>query len=469
MDLKNKKVLIAGMGKSGIASMEVLVEQGADVTVYDKKTRDEIDESLFLYLREKKIKYYFGVDPWDPGSFDTVVISPGLSPNLNFILQAFEGGAEIIGEIELAYRLSRCNYVAITGTNGKTTTTTLTGEIFRKAGKKTEIVGNVGIPVISKAVNADSDEWMVTEVSSFQLETIAQFHPHVSAVLNITPDHMDRHKTMEKYAGIKGRIYKNQQKEDFFVVNYDDPKAYALAEGCPATVVGFSKEKECRPGCFLKDGRIVIAPLESNHMGEGEYLDICGAGDLKIPGTHNLENAMAAAAVAYFAGIDYKTIGMALTEFDGVEHRMEFVDEIHGVRYINDSKGTNPDASIKAINAIKGNIILIAGGYDKDASFREFTEAFSGKVKKLLLLGKTASLIRKTAEEAGFTDVGIYGGMEECVSEAYKIAKQGDTVLLSPACASWDMYESYEKRGEHFKKCVKELVNKRGRYGSDKE
>lgn len=457
MEFYGKKVLVVGLGKSGIAATEALVRQKADVTVYDKKTADEIEANLLGYFRSKNVKYCLGEDPQNPAGFDVIVMSPGVSPEQSFIQTAARAGKEIISEVELAYRLGDCHYIAITGTNGKTTTTTLTGEIFRAAGRKAEVVGNVGVAVVTKAASSDPDAWMVTEVSSFQLEAIGRFRPAVSAILNITPDHLDRHKTMENYAAAKAKVYQNQTKEDYFVVNRDEPLAWSLAENCPATVVPFSREKEYAPGCFVRDGHIVIATAGHGPCKDREMLDICKTEDLVIPGAHNLENALAAAAITYFAGIGPEVIGKVLREFEGVEHRMEFVAKIGGVRFINDSKGTNPDASIKALDAIPGGIVLIAGGYDKNASFRELIGAFGGKVRALVLLGKTAPLIKATAEEMGFQNIIMCKDMEKCVAEAYRAAEPEDTVLLSPACASWDMYVCFEQRGEHFKTCVKNL------------
>jgi UDP-N-acetylmuramoylalanine--D-glutamate ligase len=273
----------------------------------------------------------------------------------------------------------------------------------------------------------------------------------VSALLNITPDHMDRHKNMENYAAAKAKIYANQTKSDYFVVNYDDPESYKLAEACKAMVVPFSRKTQLGFGCFVRDDKLVILNQR------GELIEICGVSELKIPGAHNLENALAAAAIAYFAGIDPGVIGSTLRSFEGVEHRLEFAAEIGGVRYINDSKGTNPDASIKAIEAFAGPIILIAGGYDKGSTFEALIDSFDGKVKTLILLGKTAVLIRTTAEAMGFHAIVMAADMKDCVKKAFDLAVPGDVVLLSPACASWDRYSCFEERGEDFKKCVSAL------------
>jgi UDP-N-acetylmuramoylalanine--D-glutamate ligase len=313
-----------------------------------------------------------------------------------FVQKAKKAGAEIIGELEIAYRVGRGKYAAITGTNGKTTTTTLVGEIFKNSGRKTYVVGNVGVAVISKALCTTEDDWLVTEVSSFQLGTTRDFKPEVSALLNITPDHMDRHKTMENYAQAKAMIFKNQDESQYFVVNYDDEEAMKLVGQCPAKVVPFSRKSVLDFGCFVLDGDIVIKNEQS------QIIEICSKDELKIPGAHNLENALAAAAIGYFAEIEPSVITKTLREFEGVEHRLEFSGEVDGVRFVNDSKGTNPDASIKAIEAMKDGIILIAGGYDKGSEYEDFINAFQGKVKHLVLLGKTAPRSRRLPNGSAF-------------------------------------------------------------------
>lgn len=450
-EIKGKKVLVVGMGNSGKAAVQAMVKLGADVSVQDSKNEDSIDPQLLMFLKEKEVKYYLGTQPKDMSVFDILVLSPGVSPELDFIREAHECGAEIIGEIEIAYRVGKGNYVAITGTNGKTTTTTLVGEIYKASGRKTHVVGNIGVAVISKALSADEDSWLITETSSFQLETIKEFRPEISAILNLTPDHMDRHKTMENYGNAKAAVFKNQTPDQYCVINYDDEECYRLAKNCNARIVPFSRKTTLDFGVYV-DGDTIIIKDE-----KGKITEICRPAELKIPGEHNLENALAAAGIAYFGGIEAEIIRKVLRSFRGVEHRLELCNEIDDIRFVNDSKGTNPDASIKAIEAMKNNIILIAGGYDKDASFDEFVKAFDGRVKTLLLMGKTATKIKEAAEKAGFTESIILKDMEACVREAYRIAQPGDVVLLSPACASWDMYTSFEQRGKHFKSCVQAL------------
>ena len=450
-NMKNKKVLIVGMGKSGIAAAQAMIRLEAEVYIQDSKKEDTVDAQLVSFLRGRGVTCYFNQIPPDMGAFDMLIVSPGVSPELPFITEAKEKGAEIIGELEIAYRISSGNYVAITGTNGKTTTTTLVGEIFKNAKRKTYVVGNIGVAVISASIDAEEDDWLVTETSSFQLETTKYFKPVVSAILNLTPDHLNRHHTMKAYGDAKAKIFANQSADGYLVINYDDKECYKLASGCRAKVVPFSRKSQLDFGAFIKDGRMVI-------KGEDCRLtDICAADDLKIIGGHNLENALAASAIAYFAGISPQVIGRTIADFGGVEHRLEFAGEIDGVRYYNDSKGTNIDAALTALKAIGQNIILIAGGDAKGQDFEEFIEHFGGAVKKMILLGRDARLISEAADKKGFADYVFCKDMDDCVRKAYELAKPGDNVLLSPACASWDMYDNFEQRGEHFKNCVSRL------------
>ena len=441
------------MGRSGRAAAGALIEKGAEVSIQDSKKAADFEPEFLEEMRTAGVKEYLGCVPDDMSAFDTLVLSPGVPPRLDFIQDAKASGAEVIGELELAYRLCKGSFVAITGTNGKTTTTTLVGEIYKAAGRDTIVGGNIGNAIAVDAMNANEKTWMITETSSFQLETIKEFQPVVSAILNLTPDHMDRHGTMEEYGRVKARIFENQTSDQYCVLNYDDGACFELAEreGCEATVVPFSRKEELEFGAFAKDGRIVIRNKA------GEMIDICGVDELLIPGTHNLENALAAAAVCYFGGIDPEVIGEAMKAFSGVAHRIELCCEKNGVRFVNDSKGTNTDAAIKAIEAMKENIILIAGGYDKGASYEDFINVFPGRVKELILLGKTAPKIKAAAEAAGFTNITMATDMEECVAAAWEKAQPGDVVLLSPACASWDMYDNFEQRGDHFRECAQKL------------
>jgi UDP-N-acetylmuramoylalanine--D-glutamate ligase len=453
-NLKNiidKNVLIVGMGKSGIAAMQALVSIGAKVSIQDNKKEEDVDPQLLAYFKSKDIKYYLNETPKDL-NYDILVLSPGVPPNLEFIDEAKENGAEIIGELEIAFRVGEGKYIAITGTNGKTTTTTLVGEIFRKAGINSSVAGNIGIALISESVKSTADKWLITETSSFQLETIKYFNPEISAILNITPDHLNRHKTMKAYGDAKARIFENQSEDEYLIINYDDKACFDLAKECKAKIVPFSRLENLKFGAFIKNGSIVIVDED------GDLNHICNTKDIKILGDHNIENVLAASAISFFAGVEPEDIEKGITEFKGVEHRIEYVGMVDGVNYYNDSKGTNTDATIIAINALKENIILIAGGDGKNQNFDELGETLKGRVKHLVLMGRDADQIELSARKAGFSNIHREGDMNSCVLKCAQLAKQGDNVLLSPACASWDMYKNFEQRGEHFKSCV-ELLN----------
>ena len=420
------KYLIVGYGRSGKAA-EALLKDNNDVTVWDKKSGEpEPDVSLF----------------------DEVILSPGVP-----LEQEWLRGGKLSGELELAYENCRGEFIAITGTNGKTTVTTLVGEMVKAAGRDCRVVGNIGNPATEVCKEAGEDTLMVTEVSSFQLETIKTFKPHVAAILNVTPDHLDRHGTFENYASIKARITENQNQDDYFVYNIEDDSCIEIAERSLAIDTPFSADRILPFGAFIEDGFITVKD-------DAEEVKLCKPEELIIPGRHNLENALAAAAIAYFAGIPSEVIAKTLKSFKGVEHRMEFVRELRGVRYVNDSKGTNPDASMKAIDATYTPIILIAGGYEKNSDFHDFINGFDGRVKELLLLGHTAERFKAAAIECGFdpNHIRICSDMKECIQDASLLAKAGDTVLLSPASASWGMYNNFEERGEDFKNLVNALV-----------
>ena len=342
--------------------------------------------------------------------------------------------------------------VGITGTNGKTTTTTLVGEIFEASGRKTSVVGNIGNPVVTASAGTAPDDWLITEVSSFQLETTADFRPVVSAILNLTPDHLNRHGTMENYGLTKARIAENQCPEDWLVINMDDPKAYELRKHTAAKIVPFSMKTEPEYGAFLDGTGIVIKDTEG-----GRHI-VCDRSDVRIIGDHNIENILAAAAVCFFAGISIDVISETVKAFGGVEHRIEFCGAIDGVDYYNDSKGTNVDAAVIALKALGDRIILIAGGDGKGQDFTELAGHFKGAVKELILLGRDAGIIEESARAQGFTNIHRCKDMPECVRKAAELAEFGDRVLLSPACASWDMYDNFEQRGKHFKECLKEML-----------
>jgi len=439
------------MGKSGKAAVEALLQLGSKITAQDSNSIDKIDAAFVEYLKQNGIEMCFGELPQDMTAFDMLVLSPGVPTDLPFITEARNSGAEIIGELELAYRITEGKYVAITGTNGKTTTTTLVGEIFKASGNKTAVVGNIGNPVVTEAINSSADEWMVAEVSSFQLETTKRFKPIVSAMLNLTPDHLNRHKTMENYGAAKAAVFANQTEADYLVINYDDKLCYSLADNCKAIKVPFSRKEILDFGAYLDGDTLVIRDGDKKII-------VCKADELRIIGDHNIENVLAAAAICYFAGIDPQVISDTCKAFPGVEHRIEFCREINGVKYYNDSKGTNVDASVIAIKALKKNIILIAGGDGKAQDFTDLAAHLEGPVKAMVLLGRDAPIIEEAARKAGFDRIYTEKDMPAVVKKCYELAEEGDSVLLSPACASWDMYPNYEVRGVHFKDCVEELL-----------
>lgn len=449
--MATKNVLVVGLGKSGIAATEAMIKLGAKVAVQDSKKKEDTDKALLEFLEKNNVQLFLGEIPKDLACFDMLILSPGVTPELGFIREAKKLGAEIIGELELAYRLAKGTFVALTGTNGKTTTTTLVGEIFKEAKLSSYVVGNIGVAVISKALETKEDDWLITETSSFQLETVKEFRPVVSAILNITPDHLNRHHTMENYGLAKANIFARQGEDEYCVINGDDEFCVKLAKEAKAKVVEFSSTRELEKGAFLKEGRLVIVNED------GDCLDLCHKSELKILGKHNIENALAAAAICYYAGIDVSVISKTLKEFAGVEHRIEFCGEINGIKFYNDSKGTNVDAAVTALRALEKNVILIAGGDGKSQDFVPFIENFKGSVKHMVLLGRDAGLIAEAAKKCGFEDFTFAKDMEECVKKSFELATAGDNVLLSPACASWDMYKNFEQRGDHFKSIVAAL------------
>lgn len=450
MDLKGRNVLVVGLAVSGIPVVQALHRLGARITVNDLKEKTTLGESWEI-LSPLVSTWILGSHPDDVADYDLMVLSPGVPTDLPFIAAGRAAGVEIIGELELAYRYACGTFVAITGTNGKTTTTALTGEIFRRAGRRTEVVGNIGVPAIAKVLDATEDTVFITEVSSFQLESCLNFHPKVAAVLNITPDHLNRHKTMENYTDAKAKVFAGQSGDDTLILNYDNPGTRALADRAPARVRFFSRSR-LEPGFTgVKDEWIVIRELH-------EDVKICPVKDLFIPGAHNLENALAASTMAYCCGIEPAVIAASLKSFQGVEHRIEWAGEFKGVRFYNDSKGTNPDSTIKAIEAMQGPTVLIAGGMDKGSEFDELVASFGSTITDLVLLGETREKIQESARRAGFHNSVLVSNMEEAVKEAWRRAADGGNILLSPACASWDMYANYEVRGQHFKDSVTALI-----------
>ncbi len=452
MKLKGKKVLVVGAGKSGLATARFMLRRGAEVTVTDGREQDKLNGE-WAELPAGGVRAVLGYYPEvRPESCDLVVISPGVPPTVPPVAAARALGIPVTGELELAYRVAEAPIVAITGTNGKTTTTTLVGEIFKAAGRRTLVGGNIGVTLVDVIEDYGPRDVVVAEVSSFQLETAEQFRPHVAVILNIAPDHLDRHGSMENYTAAKARIFARQNKRDYTVLNYDDPGARALAAQAPGQVIFFSRRHSLEEGVLVRDDRITVRL-------NGVRRDILGVGELAIPGAHNLENALAAVAAACVMGVSTAVLAHTLRTFPGVEHRLETVVDIDGVRYINDSKGTNPEASIKALEAFDRPIVLLAGGRNKGSSFSAFAGQVREKVRVLVLLGECADEIERSVRAEGFGAVRRASGFREAVLEAYRVSVPGDIVLLSPACASWDMFSNYEERGNLFKQIVRELAS----------
>lgn len=448
-----KKVLIAGTGKSGINAGRLLLEKGADVVFYDDNVSLDTAKLLSQFENSDEIKVVLGeINVQLLKDIDLMVISPGIPVDSSVANVVRENQISIWSEIELAYQAGAGHLAAITGTNGKTTTTSLVGQIFKRYTDNSFTVGNIGIPYTEVALQMNTDSYTVAEVSSFQLETIMEFKPHVSAVLNVTPDHLNRHYTMENYASVKLDVCRNQTAEDYIVLNYDDEMTREMAqdERVQAKVIYFSRIHSLEEGICLQGDTIVIKE-------QGQVIPVVCLKDLILLGNHNVENYMAGIAVAYYMGIPLEIIVEAVKEFKGVEHRIEFVREVNGVTYYNDSKGTNPDAAIKGIQAMNRKTVLIGGGYDKGVTFDEWIESFGDKVKKLVLIGQTATMIEDTARRHGFNDVVIVKDLKEAVDVAASVAVSGEAVLLSPACASWGMFDNYEQRGDMFKEYVNQM------------
>jgi len=451
MNLKDKKVLLIGLAKTGISTIKHLNKLGAKVVVNDIKDKEILKPILEELSTLNNIEYILGYHPENIDDIDMTIVSPGVPLDLPFILKIKSKNIEIIGEVELAYRLSKNPmFIGITGTNGKTTTTSLVGEIFKKASKDTYIVGNIGNPVIDTVDTANENSVLVTELSSFQLESIDTFKPHVSAILNFTEDHLNRHHTMEAYIKAKSRIFENQDSKDFCILNYDDEGVKSISDNVKAKKIFFSRKSILDCGVYLDKEQNIVINIDKE-------ITLLNKNELSLPGNHNLENCMAAAAIAYVSNIDIDAIKEVLKTFAGVEHRQEFVRNLNGVMFVNDSKATNPDSSIKAVQSYNKPIVLIAGGMDKHSNFEQFLDAAKENVYALVLLGETAQKIKECAQNKGFDNITVVKDMKEAVNASYQIAKDGDVVLLSPACASWDMYKSFEVRGIDFKDNVNNL------------
>lgn len=458
IDFSGKKVLVVGLAKSGVSSCDLLIRHGAIVTVSDNKERDKVASTLEMI--NGKVGEIFGRNPSEEEalSFDCIVPSPAVPADLPWLNAAREKGIPVISEIELASFFCKAGIVGITGTNGKTTTTTLVGEILKAWKKGSIAAGNIGVAFTGVCEEVKEDAMVALELSSFQLETIDTFKPHISAILNFTPDHLNRHHTYENYIDAKCRIFENQDMDDFCILNYDDEKVrekgmeLMLRDDAPL-VVWFSHTVRTQGGVYSKDGFIMADE-------DGKEIPIIRIDDMQIFGSHNEENAMAAVALCLKAGVPAEIIREEMKRFPGVAHRIEAVGCVDGVNYYNDSKGTNPDAAIKGLLAMKSEkTVLIGGGYDKGTPYDDWCRLFPGRVRELVLIGATAKDIEACALKYGFPKENIYHAetFVEAVNECRKAAQEGDSVLLSPACASWGMFDNYEQRGDIFRQLVRDM------------
>ncbi len=452
--VKGRKCLVVGSGISGIGAMTLLNKLGAEIVLFDEKLSvEELEQKVPAGVKAACYSGELPESTMDAEKIEIAVLSPGVPTDIPMVNLMREKGIRIIGEIELGYLAEKGRVVAITGTNGKTTTTTLVGEIMKAhlGEEKTFVVGNIGNPYTLEALKTADDTVTVGEISSFQLETVDTFLPQVSAILNVTPDHLNRHYTMEAYAGAKEKIAQNQTEEQICVLNYENEYTRAFGEKCTAKVVYFSSARALENGYFLQGEEICKATC-----GHVEVLLNIHTG-MNLVGLCNVENVMAAIAMAEGMQVPMKTILKVVKSFKAVEHRIEFVATKGGVDYYNDSKGTNPDAAIQGIRAMSKPTILIGGGYDKQNEYDEWIEAFGNKVKWLVLIGQTREKIAECARKHGFTDIKMADTFEECLELCTKLAEPGDAVLLSPACASWGMFPNYEVRGKIFKDYVNQL------------
>ncbi|RJV47415.1 UDP-N-acetylmuramoyl-L-alanine--D-glutamate ligase [Coprococcus sp. AF19-8AC] len=443
--------IVAGTGKSGISATKLLVNHGVKVYLFDENKDRDIEAIKEKTGDSELVQIELGELGEDAlSSSQLMVISPGIPVDAPFTDVVRNAGIPIWSEIELAYHYGKGKIAAITGTNGKTTTTALVGEIVKAHNAKTIVVGNIGIPYTELCDTTDDDSDTVAEISSFQLETVIDFHPNVSAILNLTPDHLNRHYTFENYGNVKFSITKNQTMDDVTVLNYDDEHTRAMGEKAKdhCHVVYFSRLEKPAGGVYVEDGDIILEDGDKK-------INVLAIKDLKLMGAHNVENVLAAVGISYYMGVPVDVIRDVATSFKAVAHRIEYVDTVDGVAYYNDSKGTNPDAAIKGIQAMVAPTFLIGGGYDKGSEYDEWIEAFDGKVKWLVLIGQTAQKIADCAKRHGFNSIIFEENLQDAVAYCHENAVDGDAVLLSPACASWGQFDNYEQRGDMFKKYVR--------------
>ena len=443
--------IVAGTGKSGISATKLLVNHGVKVYLFDENKDRDIEAIKEKTGDSELVQIELGELGEDAlSSSQLMVISPGIPVDAPFTDVVRNAGIPIWSEIELAYHYGKGKIAAITGTNGKTTTTALVGEIVKAHNAKTIVVGNIGIPYTELCDTTDDDSDTVAEISSFQLETVIDFHPNVSAILNLTPDHLNRHYTFENYGNVKFSITKNQTMDDVTVLNYDDEHTRAMGEKAKdhCHVVYFSRLEKTAGGVYVEDGDIILEDGDKK-------INVLAIKDLKLMGAHNVENVLAAVGISYYMGVPVDVIRDVATSFKAVAHRIEYVDTVDGVAYYNDSKGTNPDAAIKGIQAMVAPTFLIGGGYDKGSEYDEWIEAFDGKVKWLVLIGQTAQKIADCAKRHGFNSIIFEENLQDAVAYCHENAVDGDAVLLSPACASWGQFDNYEQRGDMFKEYVR--------------
>lgn len=449
-----KNYLVIGSGISGVGSVKLLEHMGKKVVLYDSSDKLTAEEMRAKLPAESRAVCIAGELPTDVlESTEAVVLSPGVPVDIPLVLALKEHGARVMGEIELGFQEEKGSVIAITGTNGKTTTTTLVGEIMKawKGEDQVFVVGNIGNAYTSECLKTSEKTVTVGEISSFQLETISDFHPAVSAILNITPDHLNRHHTMEAYVAAKENITRNQTKQDTCVLNYENEYTRAFGDRCPAGVIWFSSARELADGYWLRGDKI----MRSRGGASREVMDIHK--DMNLVGICNVENVMAALAISEAFGVLEQTVLAVIRGFHAVEHRIEFVATKNGVDYYNDSKGTNPDAAIQGIKAMSKPTVLIGGGFDKQSEYDEWIDSFGGKVKWLVLIGQTREKIAECARKHGFEKIKFADSYDECLKLCTELAGPGDAVLLSPACASWGMFPNYEVRGELFKEYVRRL------------
>lgn len=446
--MKNKNILVIGLGVSGIACIKGLAVLGAKISVYDESKEKAAE--IPYELKEIEVEYFFGEDEIEKVNMeklDFAIKSPGIKYEVPIVQKLLKRNIRIISDIEAAYKVTEASIISITGTNGKTTTTTLIGEMVKEGGRNCRVTGNIGSGMFYDGLSSGKGDVLVAEVSSFQLAGTYEYKPFISVITNITPDHLDYHGTLDSYIEAKFKNVVNQDENDYAVLNYEDETIRRFADKIKAKKIFFSSERILDEGIYLKDGKMMF-----KYDGSDEF--IINAEDIFIPGKHNLENAMAATGASLALGIKSEIIAHVLKEFKGVEHRLEYCGEYDGVKFYNDSKGTNPDASIKAVQGIEKPIILIAGGYDKKSPYDDFIKAFDGKVKAMVLLGQTAHDIDACARKHGFTNIYHVKNMDEAVKKCFMLSENGDNVVLSPACASWGMYPNYEVRGRDFKERV---------------